>query len=174
MSSGNEYASVTICNWCGKEFHTDCGCAASEEHYKKAREKTKSIGRKNDSGKPPLALIPAVAEEAEAMAFADGKRKYGQWNFMQGLEAMQLASAVRRHLASWISGEQCAQDSGVHHLGHARAGLAMIMALEASGKLIDDRPPTAKIKELECVDKEIEKYLTKQAECALVLKGRNG
>jgi hypothetical protein len=96
-------------------------------------------GTKHDDGKPPLALIPRTALVEEALAFLDGKRKYGQWNYLKGLEAVQLVSAVQRHITAWLEGEERASDSGVHHLGHARAGLAMLMNLQKTGKLIDDR-----------------------------------
>lgn len=98
-----------------------------------------NTGRKNDTGKTPLALIPTVALDAEGQAFADGLRKYGMWNYMRGMSAIRLASAVQRHITAWLDGELSAPDSGIHHLGHARAGLAMLMKLEQSGKLIDDR-----------------------------------
>jgi hypothetical protein len=98
--------------------------------------------KKFDTEKPPVAIIPHVAEIAEAAAFAEGRNKYGLWNYLQGgLTAIQLLSAVRRHIGLYLAGEQVASDSGVHHLGHARAGLAMVLDLEARGLLIDDRPP---------------------------------
>jgi hypothetical protein len=48
--------------------------------------------------------------------------------------------AALRHLNAWFDGEQEASDSGVHHLGHARACMAILLDAEATGNLIDDRP----------------------------------
>lgn len=95
---------------------------------------------KGDRGKPPLALIPSSAKLVEALAFADGLAKYGMFNYLKGgLTAIQLLSAVQRHIDAYLAGEQIAPDSGIHHLGHARAGLGMVIDLEVHGKLVDDR-----------------------------------
>lgn len=96
-------------------------------------------GTKNDEGKPKLALIPYVALEAEGMAFLYGETKYGKHNYKQGMEALRLASAALRHVHKWIAGAELDEESGIHHLGHARASLAMLMELQRSDKLIDDR-----------------------------------
>lgn len=104
-----------------------------------AKSTPDNTGRKDDTGKAPIALIPHVAMVEEAKAFEDGRKKYGTWNYMRGMAALRLMSAVFRHEWAWLWGELRAPDSGVHHLGHARAGLAMIMQLEEYGKLIDDR-----------------------------------
>jgi hypothetical protein len=106
-------------------------------------------GVKHSQGKPPLGIIPYEAEEAEGLAFLDGKNKYGLWNYLGGGEqvgAIEISSAVKRHIGAWLRGEECAPDSGVHHLGHARAGLAMLIKLQAEGILHDDRykKPTKK------------------------------
>jgi hypothetical protein len=42
---------------------------------------------------------------------------------------------------AWFNGEECAQDSGVHHLAHAMACLAILLDAKTCGKLNDDRPP---------------------------------
>lgn len=95
---------------------------------------------KHDAGKPPLALIPPHAELLEAEAFADGRGKYGLHNYLEGgLTAVQLVSSVKRHINAWLRGEELAPDSKVHHLGHARAGLGMLIELQAQGTLVDDR-----------------------------------
>lgn len=96
--------------------------------------------KKFDSGKPPMALIPPAGEVHEALAMANGQVKYGTHNYLQGgLTALQLLSAAKRHINAFIQGEEIAADSGVHHLGHARACLGMLLQLQALGTLVDDR-----------------------------------
>lgn len=98
-----------------------------------------SKGTKYDGGKPKIALIPYVALEEEGKAFLHGEIKYGKHNYKQGMEALRLASAAQRHIGLWLSGIEIDADSGAHHLGCARANLAMIMELQKIGKLDDDR-----------------------------------
>lgn len=98
-----------------------------------------SEGIKHDQGKAPLGLIPGPALIEEAKAFADGRKKYGQWNYKKGMDWTRLLDAALRHIVAFKEGEQCAEDSGVHHLGHARACLGMLMDYEANGLGNDDR-----------------------------------
>jgi hypothetical protein len=99
--------------------------------------------------KPPLDLIPPAAELHEAMAFGDGAGKYGPYNWRGNkVKASVYIAAAKRHLAAWLDGERLAPDSGVHHLGHARACLAILLDAEATGNLVDDRPPSGTASEL--------------------------
>lgn len=91
--------------------------------------------------KPNLALIPPAAMLHEAMAMGNGAEKYGAYNWRQKkVRAMIYIAAAQRHLASYLDGEEVASDSGVHHLGHARACLGIILDAMETGNLIDDRP----------------------------------
>jgi hypothetical protein len=71
----------------------------------------------------------------------DGARKYGPYNWREeGVSAVTYVSAAMRHLRDWLDGEEEAPDSGVHHLGHAVACLAIILDSIEVGNLVDDRP----------------------------------
>lgn len=92
--------------------------------------------------KAPLHLVPSVAIAMEAEAMRDGARKYGPYNWREHeVAATVYISAAERHLRSWLDGEECAEDSGVHHLAHARACLGILLDAVECGKLSDDRPP---------------------------------
>jgi hypothetical protein len=83
------------------------------------------------------------------MAFGDGAGKYGPYNWRGNkVKASVYIAAAKRHLAAWLDGERLAPDSGVHHLGHARACLAILLDAEATGNLVDDRPPSGTASEL--------------------------
>jgi len=92
--------------------------------------------------KVPLHLNPATAAVHQAAAHADGAAKYGAYNWRSTPVAISVyVAAVKRHLdAYYDSSETYAADSGVHHLGHAMAGLAILLDAEACGTLVDDRP----------------------------------
>lgn len=91
--------------------------------------------------KVSISKIPASALIHEANAMADGARKYGPFNWRKNkVIASIYVDAALRHISSWFDGEELAEDSGVHHLGHARACLAIIIDAMETGNLVDDRP----------------------------------
>lgn len=93
------------------------------------------------SKKPSLSKIPATALLWEALAMMDGGGKYGPYNWRANkVIASIYIDACKRHLDEWFEGTTYAEDSGCHHLGHARACLGILIDAEATGNLIDDRP----------------------------------
>ena len=89
--------------------------------------------------RPDLALpLRGVIEQAKA--HADGARKYGRYNWREEAVAARVClKAIRRHLELLEAGEDYAEDSGIHHLGHIMATAAVMLDAEMCGKLIDDR-----------------------------------
>lgn len=70
----------------------------------------------------------------------DGEIKYGHRNWRdKKVVARIYIDAATRHLQAWAEGEEIAPDSGVHHLGHARACLGILLDAQETGNLIDDR-----------------------------------
>jgi hypothetical protein len=96
-------------------------------------------GKKYDSGKPAMHLIPPVALEGEAMAMGFGEAKYGSYNWLGGMAWSRLVAACMRHLMAWHSGESVDSETGLSHLAHARCCLGMLMGYEAYGLGEDDR-----------------------------------
>lgn len=99
--------------------------------------------------KAPLRLVPPALVIRTAEAMANGAAKYGPYNWRKNPVRLTVyLEAIERHLLAYRDGEEIAIDSGVHHLAHAAAGLAIIFDAEAGGNLIDDRPtpgPAAKL-----------------------------
>jgi hypothetical protein len=74
-------------------------------------------------------------------AMADGRRKYGHMNWREkNVSSTIYYDAAMRHLMAWLDGQNTAEDSGVHHLGHVMACCAIILDAEAHRNLNDDRP----------------------------------
>lgn len=94
---------------------------------------------KYDKDKAPIGLIPGEALVAAAHAFGFGRELYGQFNYKQGMEWMRIVDAAYRHITAFKDGESAAPDSGVSHLGHAIACLAMLVDYEVNGLGTDDR-----------------------------------
>lgn len=92
--------------------------------------------------KPPLHLIPPAAEVLEAVVMGLGARKYGPFNWRSSkVRATVYIAAAKRHLAQWLDGESNDAESGVSHLAHARACLGILLDAQATGNMVDDRPP---------------------------------
>jgi hypothetical protein len=81
-----------------------------------------------------------------ARAMMNGAEKYGPYDWRGNpVIASIYVDALYRHVSSWFdSKEQLASDSGVHHLAHALACLAILLDAEATGNLVDDRPSDGK------------------------------
>jgi hypothetical protein len=90
--------------------------------------------------KVPMGEVCPAAIAHEACAMLDGDLKYGFRNWRQkDVKARIYVDAAQRHLSAWLEGEDVASDSGVHHLGHARACLGILLDAQENGNLIDDR-----------------------------------
>ena len=92
------------------------------------------------SDKLPLHLWPTTATAHGCLALLDGMLKYGRSNFRAvGVRASIYHDAVGRHCNAWLEGEDIDPDSGLSHLAHALAGLAILVDAQAAGQLTDDR-----------------------------------
>lgn len=92
--------------------------------------------------KVPLHLVPPVATHYTALAFADGAKKYGPYNWREKKVSTSVyVGAAKRHLDAFWDGEDVSPDALVHHLGHVMACCAIILDGMSIGMLNDDRPP---------------------------------
>jgi hypothetical protein len=106
-------------------------------------DERKGVNPKDLLGAKKLSLtgMPAVAIALGNAAMADGKAKYGPYNWRDNnVISSVYVDAAMRHMLAWFEGEEVAEDSGVHHLGHAIACLAILVDAQAGKNLSDDRP----------------------------------
>lgn len=107
-----------------------------ENKYPDDNPKT-SIG----ASKVPLHLVPPAVAHHAAMAFEDGARKYGAYNWRDKTVSTSVyIGAAKRHLDAFWDGQDESSDAHVHHLGHVIACCGIILDAMAIGKLNDDRP----------------------------------
>jgi len=91
--------------------------------------------------KVPLHLVPPSAIHFLALAFKDGAKKYGPYNWRDHtVSASVYFGAAKRHLDAWWDGETLSSDALVHHLAHTMACCAIVLDAMTVGKLNDDRP----------------------------------
>lgn len=99
-----------------------------------------SEGVKFDGDKLRYELIPPEYLEGAAEALTFGATKYGARNWEQGMEWGRVFGALLRHLYAWWRGDKGGDpETGLSHLSHAAACLAMLMAYEKRNSGEDDR-----------------------------------
>lgn len=92
--------------------------------------------------KVAVGLFPAAGTIYGALAFQDGAKKYGPYNWRdKKVKFSVYLDAIERHLLALRDGEDCAADSGLHHIAHIIASGGLIADAIEGGFLIDDRPP---------------------------------
>jgi hypothetical protein len=97
-------------------------------------------GKKNDTEKPRLDLIPPSIIFAMGDILTSGAGIYGDRNWEAGMLWHRPYGALQRHLNAWWAGESLDKESGKSHLWHAAAELAFLIEYEAKGTGQDDRP----------------------------------
>lgn len=99
-------------------------------------------GLKHDTGKTDLSIVPEALDYAAARALTFGASKYGRNNFKGGIDYTRILGAALRHLKAWNEREDNDPESGLSHLDHAIACLAMLAVYETTSALkqeFDDR-----------------------------------
>lgn len=91
-------------------------------------------GTKFDQKKPKLSLIPKMSLLEVSKVMTHGAEKYGEYNWLGGIEYTRLSSACERHLTSWYLGEDTDSESGLPHLAHAIASLMMLLETQMRDK----------------------------------------
>lgn len=96
---------------------------------------------KNDGGKPRYSLIPQLAMLEVIKGFEHGAKKYGQFNYSNGLNHLRYADAAWRHLNQYLRGEDIDEESGVFHLALISCNAMMALENTLQQKGTDDRNP---------------------------------
>jgi hypothetical protein len=88
-----------------------------------------------------LSCVPASALLIEGQVMSLGRFKYGPFNWRENsVSAEVYIDALLRHVMAWNAGQDNDEESGVSHLGHARACLGILIDAMENGAMIDDRP----------------------------------
>lgn len=113
-----------------------------------------------------MACVPAPVLMEMSLALMEGARKYGRHNYRKSpVLASIYYDAAMRHIMAWWEGEEFAKDSGMHHLAHAMACLAIIRDTTLQGTFIDDRPPTSPDYWMTIMNEQVEDLLEKYPDC---------
>lgn len=96
-------------------------------------------GKKFDTGKPKIGLIPrrAIEEEAKVLMFGEGK--YTRDNWRKGIARTRIVDAILRHAFAYSEGETLDPETGLSHLAHIRCEAAFGLEFEVTHPELDDR-----------------------------------
>lgn len=102
----------------------------------------------------PISLLIHALEGAD-----NGANKYGPWNWLKlddgTMSLKTYINALQRHLILFRAGQDNASDSGIHHLKHMIAGLAVVLDAMLFNKVNDDRVKLS-ISQIEILEKALE------------------
>jgi hypothetical protein len=97
-------------------------------------------GKKFDTGKPRMSLLPSQALLEVGKVFTFGAKKYGDHNWRAGIQYSRLTSAGMRHRIEHNSGTDLDKESGIYHLAHSIANdLMQLQFLLEKRTELDDR-----------------------------------
>lgn len=99
-----------------------------------------SEGRKDDSEKLRMELLPPELLTAVADILTFGAKKYDDRNWEKGMAWSRPYAALLRHMLAWWSGEEHDPETGRSHLWHAGCCIAFLIAYEQRQIGKDDRP----------------------------------
>lgn len=97
-------------------------------------------GLRHDGGKLPMHLVPPEIPIAIAAVLRHGARKYAERNWELGMGWETCAACLDRHYQKWQLGQELDNESGLPHTWHMLCNIAFLVAYEARGKGVDNRP----------------------------------
>ncbi|MFA5186675.1 MAG: dATP/dGTP diphosphohydrolase domain-containing protein [Patescibacteria group bacterium] len=94
-----------------------------------------------NGGKVSFSIVPLHLLYGCSRVFVWGALKYAQWNWAKGGKWSTAFDCLMRHMIKWwFFGEECDQESGLHHLDHAMCNLLFLIHYKDTHKAGDDRP----------------------------------
>ncbi len=97
-------------------------------------------GKKDDSQKIRVDLLPVSALLGRASVLTFGARKYGDRNWENGIAWSRCYGAALRHLYAWWDGQDLDEETGLSHLCHAAAEIDFLIEFASTHRELDDRP----------------------------------
>lgn len=102
-------------------------------------KKIMGTGMRFNTGKAELHQVPTSLKFAVAKVLMYGEQKYAKGNWRLGMKWTTASDCLERHMASWLDGEDLDDESGLPHLYHAAANIAMLIEYSETCKDLDDR-----------------------------------
>ena len=98
-------------------------------------------GKRYNEGKLRMDLVPTSSIRSLARVLTYGAGKYAERNWESGMNFSIPYACLLRHLTAWYDGEDLDKESGLNHLDHVMANVAMLIHyVEKCYTELDNRP----------------------------------
>jgi len=98
-------------------------------------------GRKFDTDKPQIGLIPSESIFAVARVMTYGAKKYAKDNWLHVPDAEQrYFDAALRHVLQYNTGNKTDEETGENHLAHAICCLMFLLYADETGHAFPTKP----------------------------------
>jgi hypothetical protein len=134
-------------------------------------------GERKNSDKIPLELVPPSLVFAVGEVLRVGAQKYSARNWERGMKWTTVLGCLLRHVYKWASPFESDfdEESGLSHLWHAAANVAMLIEYDYTCKNLDDRTkydlPSKVVHQTNITENDLEQMWSEQQESS---KGRKG
>lgn len=105
---------------------------------------TNGGGKRLNTGKLRLELVPTSSIRALAEVLQAGAAKYDDRNWEKGMKWTIVYACAMRHLLAWYDGEDLDPESKLNHLKHVLANISFLIEYEKTCPNLDDRPSKEK------------------------------
>lgn len=120
-------------------------------------------GKKFDTGKPRMSLIPNLALKEIAKVLTFGAKKYDSHNWRKGLNYSRVMDALLRHLGEFMDGENLDPETGLSHIAHAACNAIFLLTFILEERTdLDDRflrKVEMRVSLLDTIQKEVDYYI---------------
>lgn len=97
-------------------------------------------GKRHNTGKNRLDLVPVSLIEEVGKVLTHGAKKYDERNWEKGMSFMTVYASLLRHLIAWSKGQDYDKESGLRHLSHIACNVAFLIEYTTTCPRLDDRP----------------------------------
>lgn len=92
-----------------------------------------------NKGKPMLGLIDAEFEKELGKVLTAGAAKYAKENWRKGLPWSEVVDSMKRHINSFVAGEDKDPETDCHHMAHVACNAMFLVWFATHRKDFDDR-----------------------------------
>lgn len=96
-------------------------------------------GLRYNKSKPQWSLVPQSALIPMVRVLEFGAEKYSPYNWMNGLSVKEICESMKRHLDSFMEGENDDSESQLSHIGHIQCNAMFLSWMMENRPDLDDR-----------------------------------
>jgi hypothetical protein len=130
----DKFAESQFCSECFLNVGTAGGPNVSVDN-----QLDKVEGKKFDTDKVMVELLPIESLEEIAKVMTFGAKKYNAENWRAGIKWKRVLGAAMRHLMAFMRGENKDPESGLSHLAHLGCCVMFLLWYEQHRNGFDDR-----------------------------------